>query len=509
MRNPGWMFIIGLVALVGGTAVCSVLSFGLTRQFVIDFADQGVEPSSPMELIDFVLGGNSAVQAPATTFDESFDATSVPTLAVAAPTLQPTLETTTVGEPTAMPQVDTSPEPTIDPLLDNPILNDPFRRTILLLGIDQRDAINEPGPFRTDTMILISVDPVRKTAGVISIPRDLWVTIPGFSLGRINTANALGDSSAFPGGGPALAAETVATNLGVRVDNYVLVNFHAFTTLVDLIAPDGIEVDVKEVIDDPHYPDAGYGTIAVHFDPGKQRLNAEKLLQYARTRATFGGDFDRARRQQEVLDAVRAYLLSAGGVANFVTQAPAIWEELSGSYKTNLTLKEIIGLGLLMNEIPRENIEFGVIDNLYVELGTTPQGEKILIPQQKAISDLIQRIFNPQPNLTLADLRTRAEAEGASIVIYNNTDVIGLAGLTREFLQGREVAVATVGNVPTPTNVDTIIRDYTGNPWTARYLAALLGLPLDRIQPGNDGLTAEDVMVVVGPDIQPLLSGGN
>lgn len=509
MRNPGWTFIIGLVVLVAGTAICGVFSFGLTRQFVIDFAAQGVEPSSPVELVNFVLRGASSVQPQNTTFEDTLVATPVPTLAVAAPTVEPTRSEAATSQPTEVTVSASSPEPTSDPLLDNPMLNDPFRKTILLLGIDQRDAINEPGPFRTDTMIVVSVDPVRKTAGVLSIPRDLWVTIPGFRAGRINTANALGDSSAFPGGGPALAAETVTANLGIQVDKYILVNFHVFTTLVDLIAPNGVEIDVKEEIDDPDYPDAGYGTIPVHFDPGKQMLNGERLLQYARTRATFGGDFDRARRQQEVLDALRAQVLSAGGVANFISQAPAIWEELKGSYRTNLTIEELIGLGLLMNEIPRENIEFGVIDNLYVDLSTSAEGDKVLIPRQKAISDLIQRVFNPQPNLTLADLRARAEAESASIVVYNNTDISGLAGQTREFLQSRDVAVVNVGNVPTPTNVDTIIRDYTGNPWTARYLAALLGLPLDRIQPGGDGLTSEDVMVVVGPDIQPLLSGGS
>src|SRR5690606_30867627 len=118
---------------------------------------------------------------------------------------------------------------------------------------------------------------------------------------------------------------------------------------------------------DPAYPDAGYGTIHVHFDPGCQMLDAEHLLQYARTRHTEGSDFDRARRQQEVLKAMQAQLVSLGGIGNFITQAPALWDELTGSFNTNLSLEQIISLGSLIQSIPRENIQTGVIDNLYVQ----------------------------------------------------------------------------------------------------------------------------------------------
>jgi LCP family protein required for cell wall assembly len=506
MRIPGWAFIVGILALVGSTLVCAVASFGFTRQLVIDMSAQGISASSPLELVNYVVQGADPLRTPQfPVVEENLPTlTTVPTQIVANPsatipgsTPAPTIEATPAA-PTA----------TVDPLLDNPILKDPRRKNILILGIDQRDAVQDPGPFRTDTMILVTVDPVRKTAGVISIPRDLWVTIPGFEAGRINTANSLGDANAYPGGGgPALAAATVSANLGIPVDKYILVNFHVFTTIVDILAPDGIEINVTEVIDDPKYPDAGYGTIHVHFDPGVQRLNAEQLLQYARTRATFGGDFDRAKRQQEVIDALRERLLSVGGIGSFVTQAPAIWDELKDSYKTNLSLQEIIGLGLLMNEIPRENIVFQVIDNHYVDLAKNAAGDDILLLRQGAVGDLIQRVFNPQPDLTVADLKTRADAEAATILVYNNTDISGLATQTREWLQSRGVNVLNVGNMPTPSNSNTVIRYYTGKEWTARYLAALLNLPLDRIEPGSDRLTTEDIVVVVGPDIQPLLSG--
>ena len=98
-------------------------------------------------------------------------------------------------------------------------------------------------------MILVNIDPVRKTAGVLSIPRDLWVDIPGVGQGRINQAHREGDVINYPGGGgPALAMETVANNFGVRVDRYLVVNFDLFEKVVDIIAPEGVEVCPTERI---------------------------------------------------------------------------------------------------------------------------------------------------------------------------------------------------------------------------------------------------------------------
>lgn len=108
---------------------------------------------------------------------------------------------------------------------------------------------------------------------------------------------------------------------------------------------------------------------------------------------------------------------------------------------------------------------------------------------------------------TLGDLRVRSEAENPRIVVYNNTEIVGLAGQTREWLASRQVVVEDVGNMPEITNTATYIRNYTGKDNTARYLARLLGIAETQILPASDGLTSADVMVVVGADIQPLLSG--
>jgi polyisoprenyl-teichoic acid--peptidoglycan teichoic acid transferase len=531
MRISGWLLgFIGFGVLFLGTAVCSFVTFSFTRQTVIDFQETGILLDDPLVMVRCVTVGqceDGEIQ-PTPLAENPQPVRITPLFTLAPPTevvqvIEPDVTATTpanssdtsVTEMTVMAQValaQVTPtiEPTVDPAASLPRITDPRQIRILLLGIDQRSETGETGPFRTDTMILMNIDPVRKTVGVLSLPRDLWVDIPNFDPGRINVANFLGDANAYPGGGgPALAMETVSSNFGVRVDKYLLINFDVFTSLVDTIAANGVPVTVNEVIDDPDYPDDRYGTIYVHFDPGEYRMDAETLLQYARTRATEGGDFDRARRQQQVLDALRAEVLSAGGILNFISQAPRLWDELSNNYRTNLEYDEIISLGLLMSEIEKDNIHYAVIDNLYVTFGLNPAGDQqVLYPDYGSISDLIQRVFFPQTQLTPAEVKTRSDAENAQVYVYNGTQIVGLANDAREWLTGQGVSVTGVGNDTNYDGLQTVIRDYGGtHPWTARYIANLMGLPPERIRPGGDGLIAEGIMIVAGQDILPILGG--
>lgn len=493
MRRSNIFFLVGIVALILLTIACSAGAYAVARQFAVDLGESGIQIVS---FADFAQA-------------------------------QPTREPTQTPEPTAtlrpdetpLPTLTPSPEATVDPLAQY-TWEDPRSINILLLGIDQRRG--EEDFFRTDTIMIASIDPVRRTVGLLSIPRDLWVNIPGYQPQRINNANALGDSGAYPGGGPALAARTISENLGINIDKYIRINFDVFDAIVNLIAPNGIEVCPQEVIDDPDYPDDGYGYIHVHFDAGCQTLDAVRLLQYARTRATEGADFDRAERQQEVLKALQTELLSLGGIGNLITQAPALWEQLSGAYITNLTLQEILSLGALAMEIPSENIRTGTIGPRQVQFATMAGGEQVLQPNYIAINQLMQEVFSGRPvvsgevneesavemGLSLAELRSRAEAEGATIAVFNNANISGLAGQTRDWLLSRQIQVAEIGNIPNADASNTLIRDYNNNPYTGMLVAQLLGLPPEVvISTPPDGLTSADIMVVVGPDIQSVLQG--
>ncbi len=482
MRIPAWLFIIGVVLLMGLTAILSLVAFSVGRQVAIDLGNN-TGPS----------GINVSALPTPTRVPVQTLATPIATVSGAGLGTVATAVSTSVV-PAATATIDTSLEWT-----------DTKRINILLLGIDQRSALNDPGPFRTDTMMVVSIDPVRKTAGILSIPRDLWVSIPGFKQERINNANFLGDANGYPGGGPALAAETVHQVLGIPIDKYLLINFDVFTKVVGTLAPDGVQVCPANAIHDANYPDVGNGFITVDFPAGCQVLDAERLLQYARTRhgAT---DFDRAGRQQEVMRAVRDKVLNLGGVTQFIGQAPKLYNDLKDGFKTNFSLDEMLQLGSLITQIPKDNFHFGVMNYLYVDQAKTTTGDDILILKTNAVRPLIQQTFFPDVNTSLSDLRSRAEAEKASIVVLNNTDQAGLAGKVRDWLSGKQVSVAEVGNTPSSTNTNTIIRVYTGKVWTGKYLAALLGLSEDRIQPGGDGLTSKDVSIVVGPDIVPVLS---
>jgi len=484
MRIPGWLFLLGVAALVAATMVCSVGAFTLARQVAVNLGSSGVQVAS---FSDFL--GSQPTLTPTLT--------PVPPTATVAVTMLPGV----TPPPTITAPV--LPVATVDPLAAY-MWDDPRRINLLLLGMDQRR--EEDGAFRTDTIMIVSIDPIRRTVGILSVPRDLWVPIPGFSPQRINTANYLGDVNGYPGGGPALAARTITENLGIEVDKYIRINFDVFTSVVNIVAPNGVEVCPTQLIDDPTYPDAGYGTIPVRFEAGCQRLDATRLLQYARTRATQGADFDRAARQLEVIRALQTEVVSAGGIANVFTQIPLLWDTLSGAYTTNLTLEEILSLAALAQTIPRENIATATINNLYVNLALSPDGQQVLIPRYNAIRALMQLVFNPQQQLTIDDLRERAAEEAAAVVVFNNTDIPGLAGQTRDWLTGRGVNVVAVGNPPAITNTPTVIRDYTGNIWTAKYLAELFGLPSERIEPGTDGLTDEDIIIVAGPDMPQLLT---
>jgi LCP family protein required for cell wall assembly len=211
--------------------------------------------------------------------------------------------------------------------------------------------------------------------------------------GKINGANIQGDAINYPGGGgPVFAVKAVEKELGVRIPYYVLINFEVFYTFIDAIGP--IEVCPTEVIHDDQYPDGSYGYMTVHFDPGCQDLDAERLLQYARVRHN-DSDIGRSNRQQEVILAVRHKVLTTGGVTALIPQAPDLWNAVKDNIRTNLTFEDMMGLARKGEEIPSENIRHDQISFEDVELGTSPEGENILIPISSDIRAKVANLFRP------------------------------------------------------------------------------------------------------------------
>lgn len=279
------------------------------------------------------------------------------------------------------------------------------RVNILLLGIDQREGEKDPC-YRTDTMIVFTLDPVTMQAGILSIPRDIWVPIPGYDNNRINTANCLGDTRDYPGGGMALAEKTVENFLGVNVHYAARINFTAFENFVDRMG--GVDIEVPEDIYDATYPTNDYGTEVFSVDKGTQHMDGATALKYARTRHSGNGDFDRARRQQQVILAMKEKLQDPRTMASLVSQAPALLEELRTSVKTDMTLDQIQQLAVLATKIERSKIKSEVLDQRYTMFATTPEGYQVIIPDREKIATLRDSFFSAQADAAIENAANAA-----------------------------------------------------------------------------------------------------
>ena len=389
------------------------------------------------------------------------------------------------------------------PIISNPLpqkWSGHERVNVLLLGIDQR--CDEDGPTRTDTMMVLTVDPVGLTAAALSLPRDLWVEIPGFGVDRISQANFLGEVYEYPGGGPGLAEETVEAALGINIDYYVTVDFDAFVELVDQVG--GISIVVPEAIDDDTYPDNCYGYDPFYIEAGQHELDGQTALKYARTRATFGGDVDRASRQQEVMLAVQDKVLKLNMAPQLLAKAPELWRIFQDNVETNLTLSEAIQLALLAQDIPRDNIRTEVLNYEYVYNEVTPDGQAVLVPVRDKIRGLRDQLFAPPaiPTPQIEDLPLLMDEEEARIAVHNGTPIFGLAGTTREYLLSNDINVVEIGNADSSEYRTTQVIDYGSHPGTTRFLTRLMNVPPLNISNSSQPAGEYDILVIIGGDWQ-------
>lgn len=263
------------------------------------------------------------------------------------------------------------------------------RVTILVMGVDYRDWLENAGAPRSDTMMLVTIDPITLQAGMLSIPRDLWVEIPGFTYNRINTAYRFGESSRLPGGGPALSMKTVEALIGVPITHYAVIDFHTFERMIDEIG--GIDVEVPQRI-----KISAIGRHQRWLEPGLHHLDGPDALAYARVRKGegAGGDFGRAERQQQVVLAVLDRLVTLEMLPTIIQKAPGLYQELSTGVRTNLTLEQMVSLAWLAIQVPNDQIQKGVIGPpKMVGFHTRPDGAQVLRAVPDRIRELRDRIF--------------------------------------------------------------------------------------------------------------------
>lgn len=290
-----------------------------------------------------------------------------PQIGALFPTATPSAQQNT-GNPGTSAPVNPSPSGPVQ------MINQPENQVnILLLGSDQRPY---EGGFRTDVIILVTINLDRQTINMTSFPRDLYVTLPGFYNDRINAAQ-------FRGGFP-LMAETFVYNFGVRPDYYGLVNFYGFTTFVDTF--DGIDVEVGQGLTD-HRDGYGYYTVS----PGSVHMDGETALWYVRSRYSTS-DFDRTRRQQEVVLALIRRLANL----NMIPKFPDLYNQFQDSIETNLPLTEIIPLLSVADEFLDGQIGRYAIGPGQVSNWITPSGSQVLLPNKEAIQSILRVALNAQ-----------------------------------------------------------------------------------------------------------------
>ena len=407
------------------------------------------------------------------------------------------------GTPVAVSTDEVLPPPPVE--IPGVALPEPWdgasRVNILFLGLDERDWVEGLGAPRSDTMILFTVDPLSKTAGMITIPRDLWVNIPGFGYSRINTAYSSGEGRKLPGGGPGLAMKTVEQLLGVPIQYYAQVDFKAFEEAIDamgglyICVPEAIRVSVigwerKELI-----------------SPGCQTLPGYLVLGYARNRKTQGGDIDRSKRQVQVIMALRDQVFSPGNFPRMISIAPDVYQEASAGLDTNLTFDDALKLGTLMTQIPVESIKQGVIDYTMGSLDNVILGGEnasVLKPFPDKIRELRDQIFTTggalSPLAAQGDPTALMQADGARVRFLNGSFTPGLEVNTGNYFLAQGMPVTEVG--PADRSYDrTTIYLYSPKLYTLKYLQTVFGITSStqiRIQP--DPASTVDVEVRLGND---------
>lgn len=389
------------------------------------------------------------------------------------------------------------------PELDLPQWDGASRINIAFFGLRGDDGQEEGCPTCTDTIMVLTVDPVTKTAGMLSIPRDMWVNIPGAGYSRINTAWAIGENAKLPGGGSSLAMQTVSQFIGVPIHYYVQVDFGTFVSFINLIG--GIDVYVEErMVLDP------LGTGQDHFvlTPGDYRhLTGRRALAYARCRhesqGCSGGDIGRAKRQQQVILAIRDKVLDPKTFTSLLSQAPQIYAEFSSGIHTNLSLENMIQLTALARDIRAENIKQGVIDTtMAIPADTTINGvpANILRPVPDLIRILRDEIFipgGPLSPLAQGDPVALMQSDQAKIRIINNTYTAGLEQRTASFLSAQGMQVVEFCPSTGASNTTKIIL-YSSKLYALRYLIELFGVESQQIIIQPDPTSTVDIEIRLG-----------
>ncbi len=384
-----------------------------------------------------------------------------------------------------------APLPTIDPSGSQILNNGQETVNFLLIGSDKR-----PGSsFRTDTMVIAVLRPNDGQVSLISIPRDLWVSIPGWENQRINTAYQHGISVGYPGGGPGLLKETILYNLGIRIDHTALVEFDGFRKIVDTLG--GVDVPVScpytdwHLIDPSYDPENENNWSLYTVGPGLVHMDGDLALWYARSRQK-SNDFDRGRRQQEVLRALFTQALKAGTL----THIPELYNNLKDTVETDLGLADLLQLAVYAPKMTNADIRSYYIRPPIVNSWITDGGAYVLSPNQDLLQQMLTEALSPA---------TKTVQKQATVIdVMNGTSIAGYEALATSRLNyaGYETHIVPSDRQDYAYSV-LIDKTSAQDPTQSAPILNVMGMLPGSLISGPDANSTAHYLLILGYDYQP------
>jgi LCP family protein required for cell wall assembly len=406
-------------------------------------------------------------------------------------------------EPPASPPASTlmpDPVPSASPPTPPPssVFSDADMINFLLIGSDRRTT-----SFRTDTLIVVSVRPRQRLVTLISIPRDLYIYIPGWEMQRINTAYMHGETNNDPGGGPGLLKETIRYNLGIQIDHMAMVEFDGFQQIVDILG--GIDVPLACPFTDwhiknPRRSDQDPNNWRLYtIGPGVVHMDGDLALWYARSRLR-SSDFDRGRRQQEVLRAI----YTRGLQLDVIPHLPRLYKQLHAAITTDLSLDDMLGLApLAVNLGGEQRIRSFYINKEVVTPWITPGGAAVQLPKKGPLRDLIQEAMSPPNKDEKEQLKTLVEVRNGSA----NPDWDILAAERLHYAGFR----TRITEFDQDDHHRSFVYDFTPDqdPEISAALLDALGLPPSSLIANPDLESSVQYRLVLGDDYDPCFNPAN
>ena len=379
------------------------------------------------------------------------------------------------GAPTPLPSVKLSPQ----------------QVNILVMGADYQKG---KGHWRTDTIVVITIDPVRQTIRLLSIPRDLWVYIPGYGHERINTADFLGERTDVNNGRADLIRQTIELNFGIPIHYFARINYDAFEKIINTLGGVSVQVDcpLQETFQDSRSP-TGWSHFSI--EPGIHHMDGWTALVFARLRKTTS-DFDRIRRQQAIMKGVWQGALAA----DVIRDGPRLYGVLKDSVETDLNLQNILALGYVAVRVSPSSIRSYYVDRSMVRSWTTPAGAAVLLPVPEHIAETVQDMFSEREAV-----EEIVEHEKARVKILDGIGNPDKADLLASQLRWKGLRVVRVEPAGTTDYAQSVIIDYGTfeKKQSLDCLCEVLGVAPESVEKVTDPTSTVDFLVILGNSYDP------